>query len=296
MLSCMALSAIAWAACGGSSSEPKEPKVAVPERIETTGDAILKMIPSGADSILEIDFERLRTNTVVGELARSLTRVSQVSGQDGGVNLATMGDFVTFVSYGIGEPNPERVVVVRGGNAAAIKGSFRLDGSTVALVSKKMESKLALVAAGRESSLAEASELTRLRALAMPDKASGAVLRVAAHLDFNARIALAKALDVDEVPVSVSVWGDVADDLAIIALVSGENAKEGGRLAGALAKIRSRLAGQAMIRRFGVGRLLRGAKIENHGAAARMVLLIGPRRLKRLVERILAQIAASDAA
>lgn len=275
-------------ACGGTEKPTSEPTIVVPSREATAGDEILGLVPDGADSILEIDVGRLRANKAVGTLFRALTKDG--GNGAGGLDLFGAGDLVVFVSYGIGDPEPERLVIVRGSNTNEIEGAFRLDDRTVAIASGDMQKRLTLVAAGQQTSLATTSRLLRLRALAMPEGAKGAALRVAAHLDFDARIALAKALDIDEVPVSVSIWGDVADDLAIVALVSGQDPKEGRKLGRALESVRARLARETTIRRLGLGRLVRGATIENGGSAARMVLVVGPRRLARLVERLLGRI------
>lgn len=295
----LALLATVAVACGQSSSGPKVKPIEVPERTASAGDELLSKLPAGADSILELDLGRLRTNTVVGELFRLLTqtaRVESANAKTPSLNLFGAGDLLIFVSYGIGDDEPERLVIVRGPDASSIPGGFAIDSKTVAIASGAMQKRLALVAAGEGESLAAASPLLRLRALAMPKGAPGAALRLAAHLDFDARIALAKALDIDDVPVSVSVWGDVVDDLAIVALVSGEDAGEGMKMAQALEGIRARLSRFSPVRRLGLGRLVRGAQIEKHGSAARMVLVVGPRRLARLVERILGRLRSEESA
>src|SRR5262249_4342455 len=103
-------------------------------------------------------------------------------------------DSVVIAAYGLGTAEARTVMV------------FTVDGQTETAGE---------VATG--PTLADDDDLLALRASAMPAKATGAVVRVAARLDFDARVAIANRLGVDSVPATASIWGDVADDLAIVA-------------------------------------------------------------------------------
>ncbi|MCB9562763.1 MAG: hypothetical protein H6708_20370 [Kofleriaceae bacterium] len=83
---------------------------------------------------------------------------------------------------------------------------------------------LAAAAAGDVATAAGDDALRALRAAAMPARADGAALRVTARLGFDARISLAGLVGVEVAPAAVSVWGDVADDLAVVAVLDGEDA------------------------------------------------------------------------
>jgi hypothetical protein len=127
----------------------------------------------------------------------------------------------------------------------------------------------------------------------MPAKAQGAAIRGAARLDFNARVALARRLNLDAVPVSISLWGDVADDLALVAVLGAENANEAKELATAAEHFRDRLAGHPALVKFAVGNLLRRAHVEVKGKTARVMLVIGPQRLARTVAKLKGALGAT---
>lgn len=283
--------ALAIAACGGDGKKASKPKVEIPERAETAGDQLLRYAPAGADALLEVDFGRLRANPVIGKLVAALTG-DPAAAAGGRLDLASAADLLVIASYDIGDGDPERLVLLRGPNTARIANAVDLGDGVVALASKEMEARLGAVRAGTEAGLSADRPLLKIRALAMPEGARAAALRLSARLDFDARIAVARALELDDVPISVSVWGDVIDDLAVIALVNGVERDEGVKLARALTRVRDRLAAVPQLRRAGLGPVIRGAEIEGGGVAARLVLLIGPKRLARMaayLERALAR-------
>lgn len=270
------------AACGGDREKrATEPAIEIPARAATAGDDLLKYAPAGADAVLEVDFERLRANPVVGKLFAALTADPAVA-SEGHLDLASAADLLVVASYEIGDAEPERLVLLRGPHTDRIAGAIAVADNVVALASKEMEARLGAVRAGTEPGLSADRPLLKIRALAMPEGAKTASLRMAARLDFDARIAVARALELDEVPIAVSVWGDVIDDLALIALVNGVGKNEGVKLAKALTRVRDRLAAAPQMRWTGLAPVIRGAEIDGGGVAARAVLLIGPQRLARM--------------
>jgi hypothetical protein len=94
------------------------------------------------------------------------------------------------------------------------------------------------------------------------------------------------------VPAWLSVWADVADDMAAVALLGGEGAGEAKELARAVTRVRDRLARSAPSRRLGVGRTVAATEVDVRGNDVRVVLLVGPRRLARLVDRVMARLTA----
>lgn len=281
------LVAAALAACGGDAKKDAAttPKVEVPKRKPTSGESLLAYAPAGADAVLEVDFGRLRANPVVGELFSALGPESPALGE-GRLDLMSAADLLVVASYEIGDDEPERLVLMRGPETASIAGAVDLGGGVVALASEAMKARLEAVAGGGEPALSTDRALLKIRALAMPERAEAASLRISARLDFDARIAVARALELDDVPISVSVWGDVIDDLALVALVNGVAKNEGQRLARALVRVRDRVAALPQLRWMGLSPIVRGAEVEGAGVAARLVLLIGPQRLALIASRL----------
>jgi hypothetical protein len=125
----------------------------------------------------------------------------------------------------------------------------------------------------------------------MPEKATGAVLRVTARLGFDARVALASALDLDAAPASVSIWGDVADDLAVVADVDASDGggavgdQVGDAVAAAIEVWRDQLAGRAEIVALGLRPAVETIQVAPRGEDVHVVALVGPRRLSRVVRR-----------
>lgn len=279
--------------CGSSSRAPRPaaPAVVVPERAATAGDELLRFLPAGADALLEIDLARLRDNARIGPLVRALADAGEL---DIGFDIVRDADVVIVASYDVGGAAPTRVTIVRGAKAAAIPGAVALGAETVALATPALAARIEAVRQGREAALSDSRELLRARALAMPAKASGAAVRTSAVFDFDTRIALSRELDIDPVPRQFSVWGDVADDLAVIAIAEGDDAHQGKLLAAAVGRARDRIADSAPLRQLVVGYLVRGAEVEVKGATVRLVLVVGPTRLEKIVARILRRLGASS--
>lgn len=286
-LAALATSAAA-AACGSKATTPTEPAVVVPERPGTAGDPLLALAPAGADAVLELDLGRLRDNPVVGELVRAFT--AEGAGGAGTLDLLGAAEVLVVANYGIGG-QPEQLVLVSGPSATRIAGATEAGDQIVALGSEAMTARLAAVRAGEARSVADDAELLRIRALAMPERAPGATVRATARLGFDARVAVARRLDVEEVPVAVSLWGDVVDDLVVVGLVDGGEREAGQRVARSLGEVRDRLAADPRVRLAGLAPVIRGASIEARGPAAQIILEIGPRRLSKLVGRLARRLA-----
>ena len=271
------LLAVALTACG-SKNRPGAKPVEVPTRKPTAGDRILRHAPAGADAILEIDLARLRKNEVVGPLVVAVTAAGEVGG-----DLIAIGDAVLVASYRIGQTDAGQLVFVAGSRAGELRGAHRIDDGLVAFGPPALLRQVDAVGAGQGASLVADRPLLRARALAMPAAAQGASLRIAADLPFDARLALAKRLEVDVVPEWISVWFDVADDLAGVALLGGGDDADPKDLVTAVSRLRDRLAGAESVQRVGLDALLEDVRIEPTGPDARVVLVVGPRRLSRVV-------------
>ncbi len=284
-----ALAALVLVACSGSgtgrtgSGQRRAGPSSVPARANTAGDVLLAKLPYGADSIVELDLARLRSNSVVGTLATSLMQSSDGGDALGlGDSALDAIDLVVFVSYDLGSKKSGTLTVVRGAGVNTWRRGHRMDATTVALGDPALLTRLRAVARGAPS-LAQDWALLGVRTRAMPEKARAATVRVSARLGFDARVSLAAAFRLDEVPASVSVWGDVVDDLAVVGLFGATSPKEAARLTRALGRWRNRVAGEIAAWDVGLGFVVRRTVVERRGAAARALLHIGPRRLARYV-------------
>jgi hypothetical protein len=279
--------ALAVAGCG-SKNKPSQKPVEVPARRPTAGDPILRHAPSGADAVLEIDLARLRRNPTVGPLVQAVTAAGEVGG-----DLVAIGDVVVVASYRIGETDAGQLVFVSGKRAGELSGSHRVTDTLVVFGPPALLRQVDLVDTGQGPSLADDRTLLRTRALAMPAKADGASLRMAADLPFDARLALAKRLEVDVVPDWISVWFDVADDMAGVALLGGGDDADPQDLVTAVTRLRDRLYSAESMRRVGLDALLEDVVVNVSGSDARVVLVVGPKRLSRLVASVMDRMRAA---
>jgi hypothetical protein len=274
---------LALAACGGHEPQgagAQAPVIVVPPRAATAGDDVLANLPAGADVLVELDLARLRGNDTVGDLAAELLAdpAAQTLPFIGSPELAHASRIV-IASYDVGTADAHTLTLTDDEEAPPLDGA----------------------------SLADDTELLALRARAMPAKADGAVLRVTARLDFDARVSLANQLQLDDAPAAISLWGDVADDLAIVADVdapdTGANSVQssgGAGLPGADGAVGDEV-GRAMTARIeqwrddeatvpeivalDLGPAVQDIQVTPRGEGVRIVGLIGPRRLGRAVER-----------
>lgn len=292
--------ALALASACGPKTRPREPSplLPVPERARTVGDELLAMVPAGADLVLEVDIARLRTNPVmaplVSELAEQLSGTRDVGPPAGramldpppGDWLQTM-DAVLLCAYHVGREQAAAVTLIRG----RVPFGERLDDQTSILAPGEWVARVRSVTAGQTPPLSDDRMLMRERTGAMPARATGGFLRVAARLGFQARVELASRLDLDQVPTAISLWADVADDFALVSRLRGDEPDAGASLAQAATAGLARLAQIPWIRARYLHFILHGVDISAEPTAAQMTLIIGPRRLERLVARVIRSLA-----
>ena len=245
-------------------------------RAATAGDRLLARVPAGAELVLEVDLARLRGNAAVGAMVSALV--------DGGAALPVElpaplagADAVLLAAYRIGDADATAITIVEGGTRPA--AALALEGGAWALADEGEAAGLLAVAAGGPSAAGDAA-LLAVRAEAMPAAAAGASVRVAARLDAGARASLAASLDVAPAPATISLWADVADDLAVVARL-GDRPAQGATLEA----VRDRLAGLAEVRALGLAPAVAEATVAREEAGARGVLVIKPGQLARAVER-----------
>jgi hypothetical protein len=273
------------AGCFGAGKRARVRKaLTVPERSTTAGDDLLGVIPAGLDLLIEIDLRRLRTNPVVGDVARTL--LSRKSSAER-LEVASLEgvDLVAICSYAIGTERAASLTIVRGPGVRHWKNVHRIDDHTVALGPNRLLDRLRKVAGKKQMALAKDREFLRKRAAAMPDRAPAATLRITARLGFDARVRLAGMFDLEQVPTSLSVWGDVIDDLAVVGLLGGTSERQARALGDVAERWRARLMRDPVVRRLLLRSAVRFIRVQTKGKAVRLVWVIGPRRLERLVKR-----------
>ncbi len=260
----------------------------MPARAATAGAELLALLPAGANIVVEVDVARLRGNSISGPLMAILTASGATPEPlflGVGAEIWARADVVVLAAYEAGRHDAATIIVARGAELIGfeVRGQH-LDSRTIAMGPPALLERLAQTAAGH--SLAADRQLLGLRAVAMPEKSTGAALRVIVRLEFDARVRLASTLDLDAVPASLSLWGDIADDLAIVAVLSGNDDSETQELAHAAVAMRKRLAGDALLRGLSLAHLLDGVEIGTGKGGARVIFLVGPQRLAHTVDRL----------
>jgi len=287
-------SLVLLAACGGGSSTavPAKP----PDKPATAIERAVALLPDGAQLVVEIDLARLRGNAVVGPVAaRALVKLGGDSKLPGlpvtvqGSPLAG-ADAIVLAAYGVGTSDAAAVTLLV--TKADVDGATRLAPDLVAIGPTEWVAQLeARAQIARTSPLVVPKDLLELRAHATPPGATGAVLRVTARLSFDARVALARQTGLDAAPARLSVWGDVADDLAIVvdadaADPGDKGAKDAPRkLAHEFRGTLASLAEEPVVKAIGVRNSLVEARMIAKGSWLRTIIAIGPRHLARAVER-----------
>ena len=289
-----ALIACALAACGSHARSTTLP----PERVRppTGADRILPLLPDGAQVIVELDLARLRANPVIGQVA---TRALAQLGSDRhvpGLPFAVSGsplaaaDEVVLAAYGVGTPQAATIVVLA--TKSEVPGGVKIAPDLVALGPDSWVGQIATRAAiAQQSPLVAPEALLQLRDHAMPAGATGAVVRITARLSFDARIAIARDTGLDAAPAELSLWGDVADDLAIVVDADAQDpgtrvAKDAARRLAATVRAELELLADApAVRALGVPYSLEGARLIAQGTWVRAIIAIGPRHLARAAQR-----------
>ena len=286
--------ALAVVACGAPARAP----AVAPARDapKTVIDRMLPLLPDGAQVVVELDLARLRANAVVGATAtKALARLgadARLPGLPVAVQGSPIGDAdaVVVAAYGVGTADAATVTLLA--TKEDVAGSVRLAPDVVALGPDEWTTQLATRAQIAEKSpLAAPAELMALRAHAMPAGATGAVVRITARLSFDARVALARQTGVDAAPARLSLWGDVADDLAIVVDADAADPGDKGgkdaarRLAHTFRVLLQSIAEEPVVRAVGVPNSLADARLIAQGTWVRAIIAIGPRHLVRAVER-----------
>ena len=253
---------------------PYSPKLSSP----TT--PLLALLPSGAEAVAELDVARVRANPAVGPLFRKLIASDLVPPQWA----VLLGEADAFVAgaYQAGRPQAELLLIVRGGaldaRRAAGSGASAIDDHTLLLGPQPLRRRAEHGwIAHHEGVLGDRAWL-EVRDQAVPQGAQHAVLRVTARFSDAARVSLAGRLRLDQVPATVSVWCDVADDLALVARLGVDDGAAAAQTARALS-----FAHRAFAARF----LPRVAlRVQPRGRAVDVTWVVGPKHLAAWAQRV----------
>ncbi len=278
----MAAGALACAMMGCGTAKHDAALPPVVQRAQTLGDSLAAAAPPGADLLLEIDLARLRENSVVGKLLEKSSNPSML----GQVDVLQHADALLILVYGIGD-TPRQLVVLRS-SEADLPGATRLRPGLFAVGDSRLLAQAEALQKG-DPSMAEDRQLQRLRAQVMPEKARHASVRLAVRLNFDARVEVAAKAKVSEVPVSMALWGDVEDDLAIVMELQTDKDRGTERMAQAISALAKRLSAHPYIRYLGLSKPIQNARVTRTATSVRVVLVIAPKRLTFLVHRLLQQ-------
>jgi hypothetical protein len=279
-----ALPLAALAACGGAGSRGAGATVNLPERAVTAGDALLTQLPYGAEIVVEVDLARLRANPVVGAIASEMLAAGTPAVAAAGVPAAPLdgATAVAFGAYNIGTPAASTITVVAGGtrppegiDLGEDRWALAVEGDTAAI----------LVTDAGGPSVASDGALQTARAWAMPAAAEGASLRIAARLSSDARAGLAQALGVEAAPAVVSVWGDVADDLAVVVKLADHPHGKSPKWLPGLARTLTRAAALPQVNGLGLSPPITDAEIRREPSGVTVTVIVAPGRLRRAVDR-----------
>lgn len=287
---CAALLALpVMGACGGSSSPPA---LALPERAQTSGDALFSSAPIGADLLLEVDVARLRDNEVVGSILRTLSAPG-AQGQIAEGDLLAKADSLLVCVYGVGDA-AKQLILLQVADGQPLSGAAAIGEGRYAVGDPELVARAVAVGSGEGASMLDDMEMLRLRADVMPEAAKSSVVRAVARLDFDARVAVASRVGMSEVPISLALWGDVVDDLAIVARVTGESDESYDRLRNALLSLRARVAKRPLIRYLGLAPALASARVIRSGKSVQVVFVLSPKRFALVAKRLLHQLQSTQ--
>nr|HEX4318054.1 hypothetical protein [Kofleriaceae bacterium] len=296
----LAAAAVALAlSCGGERFKSSHPTGNSDEgRVPDPGDRLVRLLPDGAQIVVEVDLALLRANPVIGGVVkRALARVAvqdDTAQLPGKLALPTAPladtDQIVFAAYGVGTANADTLTLLA--TTDDVPGARRVAPGVLAIGTDSWVDQVqARAAIDARTPLTVPEELQRLRDHAMPHDAPGAAVRAVARLSFDARVALARQTGIAVAPAELSLWGDVVDDLVIV--VDADAVDPGDKRGSAAVKqlgatvhaALAALAGTELATALGVPNSLTDARQVEQGTWVRTIVSIGPKHLQRVVAR-----------
>jgi hypothetical protein len=291
-----------FAACHhAADKDPIATPIPPPPPSET--ERMVALLPEGAQVIVELDLARLRANAAVGPVATSALAALGSDSRLPGLPVVAAGsplagaDAVVLAAYGVGTSEAATITLLA--TKTDVPGGTRVSPDLIAIGPDDWTGQLVTRAAlDAQHPLAIPDELRALRKHAEPEGATGAVLRATARLSFDARVALARITGLEIAPARISVWGDIADDVAVVvdadAVDPGDKAAKDSarRLAHTMRGLFAEVGDDPLVRSLGVSPSLDEARLVTQGTWVRAIVAVGPRHLARVVERARAMLAS----
>ena len=265
-------------ACGSKAKKSSIP-FAEPHTLHGAYE-LLSLVPQGAERVIEVDLRRLRDNESVGPLLQAWGGRADLRAMgDLGFNPLLQADLLVLATYAAAEKDTT-LVIARGQAmrasqiAAARPDAAALDDTTVVYGPESYRERIVALSRGQGESVLGEKSFVRLRDESIPKGAPGASLRGTARFGFGRRVQLAGELGIDEMPGTASVWGDVADDVAVLGLFAASSDASAQRLAQAIERL--------FQREFNA--YVPGAAFEARarGSVVRVVFHLGPNALARI--------------
>jgi len=216
----------------------------------------------------------------------------QLGGEEGALaseDLLQEATVFVVAVWGVGT-TARQLIVFQARDGVELDGAAALGEGRYAVGEPSLVARAVGLSATPEDSLLEDVALLRLRAQVMPEGAESAAVRAVARLDFDARVEVASKFGMSEAPISLALWGDVVDDMAIVAQVTGESEESHERLQRAILLLRKRIANKAYVKFLGLSAPLQQARVTRMGATVQVVLVLSPKRLALVVERLATQL------
>ena len=253
--------------------------------------ALLAMVPYNMDFVFAMNVKRMRTHH---QLKHLWTTNALLSSNIANITMKNLvnADEMVMVSTSVGTGNADTLTLIRGSNVLAIPNSVRIDKRTIAIGSKPMIAMIQQTINGERSSIIN----KRNNVInAMPLKALSFSVYAFGCFTFDARVSLARLLDLNSVPVCVSAWGDVVDDLAIIVHMTGKDTLEAVGLKKDFTAWIKKISKQAWVKRWGLLTGFQKVDVVQIGSYIRAVMLLNPKYFHFILNKIKADMNESSA-
>lgn len=270
-------------ACGSSARQ--HTAVTLAPLPEAGPGRLLAFVPPNADLVVEIDVARLRNNPALGELARKLidsdVPLAPQTSLPPGVPTSLRGvDAIVLASYHVGGADAQTLTLLQAAPGQRVAGVTVAPG-IVAVGPENLAASAVLLGGNPTLQNQLTTTLAKTRQHASLAGSSGAVLRIAAHLT------PAVAADL-RVPIDVAVWSDVVDDAVLIVACPKADAP-------AVLQRLQHTARLPLLGMLGLAPSLADATLQPMGAWSRVVVVVQPNRLRRVVQRATAVLGKPNA-
>ncbi len=260
----------------GSANNKKSRSVKKIERAQTAGDAILRYVPDGANLLLEFDLERVRKNEKVGKAFES-----------GSSDLSMVGvakiSTLVLAGFHVGTKEAGMLIFVK--SKSKPEETFtRVHGDIYVAGPPQLKKRIAPMKAHPKQSILGDKQLMALRAGAMPEKAKAASFRAVYNIDLQQQLGLANIMGIEVAPSSLSVWADVADDFALVAMANSRSAVEREEVVRAAKRWLFGIVGSEVGQAYQLAKVRPTVRLNSQEKTTVVVATIGPKSLSHYIE------------